>query len=175
VMTEEEVYETAKGGPGTDIYVKGAWVLHTLRNLIGDKAFAEVTTRLIYGRPDPKPGNFTPRFASTPEYMTIVNQVAGRDLSWFFDVYLRQAALPALVESREGGVLRLRWKVPGDRPFPLPVEVAVDDRIVTVAMTGGRGEVAVPEGAHVVVDPHARTLRQSDAVDAYQRAALGFR
>jgi aminopeptidase N len=81
IMTEEEVYEEEKGGPAGDIYVKGAWVLHTLRNLIGDKAFWEVTRRLVYGRPDPKPGNFQPRFATTPEYIQIVKQVTGKDMT----------------------------------------------------------------------------------------------
>jgi aminopeptidase N len=168
ILTEEEVYEEEKGGPGGDIYVKGAWVLHTLRNLIGDKDFWEVTRRLVYGRPDPKPGNFQPRFATTPEYIGIVNQVTGRDMTWFFDVYLREAALPELLQTREGGRLTLKWKTPSDRPFPLPVEVEVDGKIETVAMADGTGGIAVPADAHIVVDPNARILKRSEAVEAYQ-------
>jgi aminopeptidase N len=168
IMTEEQVYEESKGGPGNDIYVKGAWVLHTLRNLIGDKAFWDVTRRLVYGRADPKPGNFQPRQATTPEYIAIVNQVTGRDLHWFFDVYLYKAALPELVESREGNTLRLHWKTPGDKSFPLPVEVSVDGVVQRVAMTDGSGSIAVPAGAHVVVDPQSRILKRSAVVDAFQ-------
>lgn len=168
VKTSDDVYEEEKGGPGGDIYVKGAWVLHTLRNLIGDKAFKEVTTRLVYGRPDPKPGNFQPRFSSTPEYVGIVNQVTGKDMTWFFDVYLRQAALPELIETRADDRLTLRWKTPGDKPFPLPVEVQVDGEVEMVAMTGGVGSIAVPADAHVVVDPAARILKRSKAVEALQ-------
>ncbi len=62
IRTEEEVYEVAKGGPGQDIYYKGSWMLHTLRGLIGDDAFRAVTRLAVYGRLDPKPGNFSPRF-----------------------------------------------------------------------------------------------------------------
>ncbi len=169
ILTEEEVYETEKGGPGGDIYVKGAWVLHTLRNLIGDKAFGEVTRRLVYGRPDPRPGNFHPRFATTPEYVGIVNQVTGKDLTWFFDIYLREAALPELIQTREGGRLTLKWKAPKDKPFPLPVEVQIDGKVESVAMTGGTGSIAVPADAHVVVDPASRILKRSEAVEAAQR------
>lgn len=169
IMTEEEVYEEDKGGPGQDIYVKGAWVLHTLRNLIGDDKFFEATRRLVYGRPDPRPGNFKPRFASTPEYIRIVDQVAGRDMNWFFDVYLREAALPELVETRQGDTLSLLWKTPGDRPFPMPVEVSVDGKVTKVAMEGGKGSLHVPAEAHVVVDPDSRILKRSEAVEAYQR------
>nr|WP_246352139.1 M1 family metallopeptidase [Sphingomonas xinjiangensis] len=171
IMTEEEVYETEKGGPGSDIYVKGAWVLHTLRNLIGDNDFWEVTRRLVYGRADPKPGDFNPRFASTSEYVAIVDQVTGKDLGWFFDVYLRQAALPDLVQTRAGAQLTLRWQTPAGKPFPLPVEVEVDGKIQTVAMPGGTATLTVPAGAHVVLDPASRVLKRSAAVEALQAYA----
>ena len=173
IMTEEEVYQEELGGPAGDIYVKGAWVLHTLRNLIGDTAFWEVTRRLVYGRPDPRPGNFQPRFSTTAEYVAIVNQVTGRDLGWFFDVYLREAALPELVETRTADRLELRWRTPGDRPFPLPVEVEIDGKMQTLAMAGGAGSIALPQGAHVVVDPASRILRRSLAVEALQQARFG--
>jgi aminopeptidase N len=169
IMTEEQVYEEENGGPGQDIYMKGAWVLHTLRNTIGDKAFWEVARRLIYGRPDPLPGNFKPRFATTDEYVGIVDQVTGKPMGWFFDVYLREAALPELIETREGEKLTLRWKAPHDRPFPLPVEVQIDGEVRTVAMPGGTATLSVPAEAHVVVDPQARLLRRSKAIEAYQR------
>lgn len=169
VMTEEQVYEDANGGPGNDIYDKGAWVLHTLRNLIGDKAFLEVTRREVYGRPDPQPGNFTPRFGSTREYIDIVRQVTGVDYGWFFDVYLYQAALPELVETRSGNTLTLAWKAPGGKPFPLPIEVSVDGVVQRLAMTGGKDTLAVPADAHVVIDPMARVLRRSEAIEAVQK------
>ncbi|RHW17052.1 M1 family peptidase [Sphingomonas gilva] len=167
-MAAEDVYRIEDGGPGQDIYVKGAWMLHTLRNLIGDAAFIEVTTRAVYGRPDPKPGNFEPRFSSSAEYRAIVDQVTGSDYGWFFDVYLDEAALPELVETRRGNTLSLAWKTPENKPFPMPVEVQVDGRVQRLAMTGGKDTLTVPEGAHVVVDPWAKILKRSKAVEDYQ-------
>lgn len=157
-----------KNGPGTDVYFKGAWMLHTLRHLIGDRAFFAATRRLVYGRPDPKPGNFLPRLANTREFETAVAQESGRDLGWFFDVYLRQAALPDLIEQREGNILSLRWQVAGSTNFPLPVEVEVDGVVRSLAMTGGVGSLAVPANAHIVIDPMARLLRRSVAVERMQ-------
>jgi aminopeptidase N len=168
ILTEEEVYEDAKGGPGQDIYVKGAWVLHTLRNLIGDDKFFEATRLLVYGRSDPKPGNFQPRFASTSEYIGFVNKVTGQDLGWFFDVYLKQAELPELIENRTGGKLSLKWKTPGDKPFPLPIEVSIDGKVQLVAMPRGAATLDVAPSAHVVIDPASRVLRRSKAVEEYQ-------
>ncbi|MDB5711694.1 MAG: peptidase [Sphingomonas bacterium] len=166
--TEEDVYELDKGGPGQDIYYKGAWMLHTLRGLIGDRAFRDVTRLAVYGRLDPRPGNFRPRYGTTAEYERNVRRATGRDLSWFFDVYLRQTVLPELIETRRGNRIELRWIAPGGRPFPMPLEVQVDGRLVRLAMTGGTGSLFVPRGAHVVTDPFARILKRSRAVEEYQ-------
>ena len=168
VKTEEQVYEAKDGGPGQDIYYKGAWMLHTLRNLIGDDDFHKVTQLEVYGRPDPKPGNFKPRFGSTDEYEKFVHQVTGKDYDWFFDVYLRQAKLPVLEQQRSGNTLTLTWKAPNDLPFPMPIEVQAGDKVTKLAMTGGTGSLTVPADAHVVVDPWDRVLKHSDAISTYQ-------
>ena len=166
-QSAEDVYERAPGRGG-DIYTKGAWILHTLRNTIGDDAFFRALRIDVYGRDDPKPGNFSPLYRSTPEFIDIVNKVTGKDYKWFFDVYLYEAALPRLVETREGGTLNLQWKAPNGRPFALPIEVSIDGKVTLLAMTGGKDTIAVAPNAHVVVDPWSKVLRQSDTVDALQ-------
>ena len=173
IRTEEEVYEADKGGAGLDIYMKGSWMLHTLRGLIGDAAFGDVTRRAVYGRPDPKPGNFKPRFGSTAEYQAIVAQVTGKDYGWFFDVYLRQAKLPELVEQRAGDTLTLTWKAPGGGRFPMPIEVQVGDRIERLAMTDGTATLTVPADAHVVIDPFAKVLRYSQPIEDFRNWRAG--
>ena len=166
--SEKDVYAD-EGGPRGDIYGKGSLVLHTLRSLIGDEAFFESVRTLVYGRPDPRPGNFVPQFRTTEDFIGIVNTVTGEDLSWFFDVYLFQAALPELEHTTDGGEVTVTWKTPGDRPFPMPLEVRVGDRTIVLEMTGGRGEFELPTGASVTFDPHSKILRQSDAIDELQR------
>ena len=165
---EEDVYKTENGGPGGDIYVKGAWMLHTLRGLIGDRDFYAVTRRAVYGRDDPRPGNFAPRYSSSSEYQALVKQVTGKDYGWFFDVYLRRATLPELIETRRGGTLDLAWKTPENLPFPMPIEVEVDGRVQRLAMTGGKDSLSVSPDAHVVIDPMSRVLRRSAAIEDAQ-------
>ncbi len=164
----EDVYDADKGGPAGDIYVKGSWMLHSLRGLIGDQAFLDATRLTVYGRLDPKPGNFAPRYTSSAEYRAIVDRVTGADYGWFFDVYLNETALPELIETRAGNRLTLAWKVPGRRRFPMPVEVQVDGQVTRLAMTGGSDTLNIPDGAHVVVDPMARILKRSIAIEAMQ-------
>ncbi len=166
-QTAEDVYEKSPGRGG-DIYTKGEWILHTLRNAIGDRAFFDATKLLVYGRVDPAPGNFQPVFRTTPDFIADVNSVTGQNWQWFFDVYLYQAALPKLVTNRNATQLTLKWQTPLNKPFPLPVEVQIDDRVEKVPMTGGVATITVPAGAHVVVDPMSRLLKQDDAVDAFQ-------
>jgi aminopeptidase N len=166
-LSEKEVYADSTG-PRGDIYVKGSWVAHTLRQLIGDEAFFTSLRMLVYGRPDPRPGNFEPQFGTTQGFLEIVNRVTGKDYKWFFDVYLYQAALPRVVTTRENGMLKVHWEVPGNLPFPLPLDVRVDGKVVTLPMTNGSGETPAAEHAGVTIDPSSRILRQMDAVDAFQ-------
>lgn len=165
--TEEDVYDDQRG-PGQDIYNKGALMLHSLRTLIGDRALFESMRMLVYGRPDPKPGNFAPRYASSQDFVDSVNKASGRDLSWFFNVYLYQAALPALDEQRQGNTLTLHWRTPHDLPFPMPVEVQVNDTVHVLPMTHETGTLQLPADALVVIDPHSKLLRDLPQVTEYQ-------
>ena len=49
-----------------------------------------------------------------------------------------------------------------------PVEVQVDGKVERVAMTDGRGTIAVGPDAHVVLDPAGRILKRSKALEEYK-------
>ena len=164
----EDIYEEERGGPGLDIYNKGALILHTLRNLIGDDAFFTATRRMVYGTTTPAPGNFQPRWSSTREFIQFANEASGRDLSWFFDGYLYHAALPELVEERSADKLKLTWKLKDGGTFLLPVEVRINKRIEKLAMADGHGELPLPPHALVTIDPNSRVLRQQDYIDEWK-------
>jgi aminopeptidase N len=170
--TVNQVYGGSEG-PGGDIYNKGSLIAHTLRMTLGDEDFYEVIRRLVYGRPDPRPGNFTPQLSSTREMNAIVNQVTGEDYDWFFEAYLYQAALPVLTHTRDGDRLSLAWTVGGNGDFPMPVEIEVNGRFQTVPMPDGRATISVPADALILIDPQNKLLRQLDLIDdlnAYTRA-----
>ncbi|MGR4867057.1 M1 family metallopeptidase [Caulobacter sp. LARHSG274] len=167
VMSEDDVYKDT-AGPGIDIYYKGSNVMHTLRALIGDEAFFKAVRLLVYGRVDPKPGNFAPRYATTKDFIADVNTVTGRDYQWFFDAYFYQAKLPELVQVREGEDLALSWKTPSGKPFPMPLEVRVGDKVVSVPMADGTGRVQVGDAVPVIVDPASKVLRRQPYLEDYQ-------
>lgn len=163
------LYDDRQAGWGDDIYYKGAWVAHTLRHLIGDAAFFATLRRLVYGRDDPRPGNFDVAVASTDDFQRIAEAASGRDLDWFFEAYFRTAELPRLVARREEAMLHLAWETSSPLPFAMPVEVRIGERLLTVPMTDGTGSIALPgPDAHFVLDPGARILRHDAAVAAWQ-------
>jgi aminopeptidase N len=165
---EDDVYDDKRKGPGQDIYNKGALTLHTLRNLIGDDAFYRSLRMLVYGNDHPVPGNFSPRYGTTSEFIDIVNKATGKDLRWFFNVYLYQAALPDLQVTREGQRLHLTWSVPGKGPFPLPVDVRVGDHVVTLPMADGSGDITLPDRATYTLDPDSKLLRRDVGIEVFR-------
>lgn len=166
-MREADVYSDERG-PGHDIYYKASLVMDTLRHLVGDKAFFDATRQAVYGTTTPKPGNFKPVYGDTKDYIAAVKQVTGKDYQWFFDVYLYQPALPELVATRSNGMLNLQWKT-GGKPFPMPVEVRVGDKVETVAMANGQGSVKIADDQSFTLDPHSKVLRALPHIDAFQK------
>lgn len=137
------------------IYTKGAWVLHSLRYLIGDEAFFTSLRRMCY--PHPAMEAITDgaqcRFVTTDDFRLICEEESGRDLKWFFDVYLRQPALPILNSRVNGNTLSLRWTTPDDLPFEMPVEVLIDGKVQRVQVTQKGVEVKLEPGQKPEVDP----------------------
>jgi aminopeptidase N len=164
----EDVYDIKRGGPGQDIYVKGALVMHSLRALVGDDVFFRAVRKLVYGTEQPAPGAMTPRYSTTREFIGFVNQASGRDLGWFFDVYLYQAELPELLAETADGQLKLRWKTKDDKPFPMPVDVRIGAAVQTVAMTAGSASISLPAGATWTLDPHSKLLRRAKHIEEFQ-------
>ena len=163
-MEVEQVYE--KGvGPVLDIYYKGSWIMHSLRYLIGDRAFFDAVITLLYGTATPQPGEFTTVYRNTGDFIKLVNELTGEDFSWFFDVYLYQPKLPELYQQRTNDTLTLNWLVPDDLPFPMPVEVSVNGKL-TILQLPAENTIKVSEQDVVIVDPNSKLLRFEARYDA---------
>jgi aminopeptidase N len=165
--SSQEMYFTSKwkDSPSGDIYNKGSWVIHSLRYLLGDEDFFRVLRRFAY--PDPAMEKLTDgspcRFATTDELLDIAQKETKRDLAWFWELYLRQPALPELISEVKDGALHLRWKTPKDLPFPMPVDVEIAGKITRVEMPDGASVLPLRGRKNYVLDPHAWLLRAPDA------------
>ncbi|HUH13781.1 MAG TPA: M1 family aminopeptidase [Longimicrobiales bacterium] len=127
---EEPVIDTVRSGTehlmallNANQYQKGAWVLHMLRELVGDSAFF-AGTRAYYEA-------HTHGTALTSDFRLRMEVAAGRELGWFFDQWLQRPGYPVLrVASswdEQGGVARVTVTQvqPGRWPtFRLPLVLA---------------------------------------------------
>jgi aminopeptidase N len=163
-----QIFVTLDAGPGefgtrdVDAYVKGAWVLHTLRYLVGEEIFHDVLRRWAY--PDPELEAVTDgrqcRLVTTEGFQRLVESLSGRDLDWFFELYLRQPELPRLRTELRGGELVLRWRTPAGLEFPMPVELRRGGESFRVEMPDGKAVVPWPPGVDPIVDPDGWILRE---------------
>lgn len=158
-----------------DIYFKGAWVLHTLRWLFraefgeeeGDAAFFRGMRRITYPEPALEADLTCAacRFVTTVDVQRAFEAELGRELDWFFALYLYQPHLPALEARRTADALYLRWLTPPGYAFHLPFQLAIDGVRVVVPMDGGEGRVTVPAGADIIADPDMWVLRKDLAYE----------
>jgi aminopeptidase N len=145
-----------------DIYNKGAWIVHTLRFYVGDEIFFKILRRWAY--PTEEMEKITNgkqcRNADTDEIMRIAENISGKKLDWFFEVYLRNAPLPILNYKKEANKLLLWWETVNNLPFNLPVEVKNGEKISRVEMKNGKGELLLNENNDFIIDPNEWILME---------------
>ncbi len=150
VKTAKEIYRAP-------IYNKGAWTLHTLSYLLGDKIFFKVLRKMAYPNAEMEATSdgSACRFVQTSDFIKICEEESGLNLTWFFDVYVRQAALPVLEKTIENNVLSLKWKTPDQRPFPMPItiktgkewkRIEIPSKGISIPFDGKEAPMVDPEG-----------------------------
>lgn len=149
-------------------YPKGAWVLHSLRGLIGDSAF-QTGIRDWYA-------TYRDSSALSSDFARVMGQAAGRDLTWYFLQALTQPGYPKLevswreegkrllltirqVQPAEWGVFRLPGLVVQVNGKRIPVDVGGPETVVRIDGVKGKP-------LEVLVDPEGwwlaeTTVRQS--------------
>jgi len=154
-----------------DIYGKGAYILHTLRYLMGDEAFFRALHRMAY--PTKEMERMTDgrqeRLVDTDDFLAIAEAESKMDLDWFFELYLRQPKLPKLkvtpgpcATSTDGTsrcFVDLQWETPNNMPFPMPIDVEVNGKTQRVNMPDGKGSVEFM-GTPPVIDPKGWVLKE---------------
>jgi aminopeptidase N len=149
----------------TNNYPKGAWVLHTLRGLVGDTTFFR-GMRDYYATY--RNGN-----ALSSDFARVMSKAAGSDLDWYFLQALTQPGYPVLeVSSRvSGGKLVLALKQvqkPEWGLYRMPgLELLVDGQLVRVDLEGRETTVTLDgfkaNPKRIEVDPNGWWLvRQSN-------------
>ena len=107
-------YNVNKEGSG-DMYYKGANMLHTLRQLIGDD---EKWRQILRGLNR----DFYHQTVTSKQIEDYLSEHSGKDLSAFFDQYLRTVKIPLLEYQIDEKIIKYRYTYVVDS-FDMPVKV----------------------------------------------------
>ncbi|MDO6391826.1 M1 family metallopeptidase [Pontibacter sp. BT731] len=139
-------YNVNHAGSG-DMYNKGANMLHTLRQIVNDdEKFRGILRGLNR--------DFYHQTVTTQQIENYLAKHAGRDLSRFFDQYLRDTRIPALEYQLEKKKLTYRWTnvVEG---FNMPVKVYLNGVETWLEPTTDWKEIKkVKAGTKLTIDPN---------------------
>jgi aminopeptidase N len=112
---------------GSDIYSKGANVLHTIRQIANSD---EKWRRILRGLNK----DFYHQTVETKQIENYISDKMGYDLSTFFDQYLRTTKIPVFEYKLNDGLLEYKWTNVVDG-FKMPVEVFVGDEKIRLNPT----------------------------------------
>ena len=102
---------------GSDLYTKGANLLHTLRQIAKDDEIWRMILRGLNSE-------FYHQTVDTKQIEEYITSKIGFDLTTFFDQYLRDIRIPNLEYSISNGLLTYRWIDVIDN-FTMPLEIEV--------------------------------------------------
>lgn len=136
--TEETAYHS-------DIYTKGAMIIHSLRGILGDEIFFPMLEAFASDE------RFTYlNKVTTKDFTDFVHDYSGKDLEGFFQLYLFSTDLPELKLSKKGKTgYAVSFK---GIDFSVPVEIQTSEGLVKVNV--GSEPVEIKSSTLPVVDPN---------------------
>lgn len=149
-------------------YIKGAWTLHMLRDLVGTETFRE-GIREYYRL-------YRESNASTADFRRVMEETSGQEIGWLLDQWLYQGGLPVVdgtwrFNTAQSSVdLHLQQTQQSGYRFRLPITVRIhteDDSILDskVALNAASGDfsIAVESAPRTVeLDPDTWVLMKSN-------------
>ena len=146
-------------------YQKGSWVLHMLRQRMGDDRFW-AGIRDYYARH--RNGS-----ASTADFRRAMERASGLDLAPFFQQWLYRGGVPRIAatwnwDATSKQVTVVLSETQAAEPFTVPIEVGITvagtaPRVERVELTGRTGRFSFPadqEPTSLVLDPDVKVLME---------------
>src|SRR5690606_18600611 len=134
-----------------EIYSKGAYVMHSLRFILGDALFFPLLQAFVSDE------QFTySNLVDTADFIDFVRQFTGRDLEDFLGMYLYTTELPKIEiskKARKGYLVGIP-----NIDFSLPMDIMTSGGKVRVELSAK--PVLVESSSPVTVDPEGWYLKQ---------------
>ena len=127
-----------------DMYYKGANMLHTLRQIVNDD---EKFRQIIRGLSK----TFYHQTVTTQQVEKYLSDASGRDLTSFFNQYLRDIRIPVFEYKVEKNQLIYRWSNCVDG-FNMPLKISVDKAPKWLNPTADWQKVKIRKGSKIETD-----------------------
>ena len=147
-----------------DVYYKGAYLLHTLRYLIGKEILVESLKEFLY-----VPKEHSNNQTTTSEFITLIEMNSKRDLTWFFDRYWKNASLPIL-NIKEKIIKNKRfidiwWE---DDGFKMPIVINYNSfdglREKKLELNNSPKKIVIPKSSELIIDPESWVLLRKNFI-----------
>jgi aminopeptidase N len=140
------IYNVHYQGSG-DMYCKGANMLHTLRQIVDDDEKWRIILRGLNKE-------FYHQTVNAQQIEDYLSKHTGKDLSAFFDQYLRDVKIPILEYVIKENEFRYRWSN-CVRNFDMPVRVTLNDSVQWISPSTRWRRLETPsEITKFVIDPN---------------------
>ncbi|MCK4558321.1 MAG: T9SS type A sorting domain-containing protein [Calditrichia bacterium] len=150
---------------GNAVYMKGAWVLHMLRNEVGDQIFKEIIQKYYE--------EYNYLNVQTRLFVETVESVSGQSYATFFDQWLNYGGIPLLIGSWEQGKNIVQLSVRQDQPEPVyqfDLEVLIKgisaDTLVVIPVFERESQRSISFGepvSKIIIDPNEKILSTNNS------------
>jgi aminopeptidase N len=136
----------------SDPYMKGALMLHTLRNILNDDQLFINILKTYYTRHQYS-------IVTSTDFIKVVNELTGKDYQWFFDQYVYNRVCPQLEwnltynSTKNEYILKYRWKNVGNQ-FQLPIVVKTDYGNITINPTVDVQQKIIRGYGNIYINPN---------------------
>lgn len=141
-----------------DVYYKSAFLLNTLRFLIGETTLRESLKEFLY-MPKESELNQT----NTDEFISLIEENSNLELNWFFDFYFKSEKLPTLNIKQKilknKNYIDLCWEEKG---FKMPIIINYTSfdgvREKKIALDNTYKRIVIPKTSNLILDPDSFLL-----------------
>ncbi len=134
-----------------EIYSKGAYIIHTLRYILGDEVFFPMLKAFVSDE------QYTySNLVDTQDFTDFVQQYSGQDLEDFFQLYLYTTTVPEVKVVKKG---KNRYAVTlSNIDFSLPMDILTSNGIQRIQLSSK--PTLIKSDVPVTVDPEGWYLKQ---------------
>ena len=146
----------SRNGYNDDSYVKGMYLMHSLRYLIGKENIIKVLRLMAY--PNKQIEHVTNgsqcRFVTTNDFFNIVEDVTNKNYDWFKTVYFKHAEVPILeINETEDGIM-LKWITKENLSFKMPLEIRTENGIQKIDFIENIAAIDINRNEILEFDPN---------------------